>query len=106
MELDVNHLGMPHILHPHEMMNIVLEIFASLKTHMRVNTNPANHINIDLARLPFARLRSRIRNCILIAHLSEPSYTPSASERSMTGRILSTEDMMASLSLRVRVEGK
>lgn len=46
-------------------MNVLLEVLAALKLHVRLNINPPNHIDKDLALLPFACVRSWERHFLL-----------------------------------------
>ena len=51
MELDVTHLDMLHVIHSHEIMNILLEILVSLKSCVRLDINLSHHISVHLAHL-------------------------------------------------------
>lgn len=51
VELDVTHLDILHVIHSHEIMNILLEILDSLKSCLHLDINISHHISVHLAHL-------------------------------------------------------
>ena len=51
IQFGMMHLKLLQLLYTHQMMDILLKVIASLKTHVCINIHPANRIDEDLALL-------------------------------------------------------